>query len=323
MTNNRNISLDILRILACLGVIVIHTAGSIGYHRIAEAGTFYWNICEAMDALSRWSVPVFAMLSGFFFLQPEKEIPIKKLYGKYIAHIVVALVFWSLFYAITLHKSYYPFGVQEGHFWYLGMCIGLYMAMPVLRWIATNEKVLAYFCWVWFFCKTYIFLGNFVTLPIQLSHLLFVDYVGYCLWAHYLSRITLSKKQEVFLYIFAGLCTGETIAGYLLTKNADSCWASYVSLPTIILSLSLFYFFVHWKPKFSASCTRIVTTCSECTFGIYLVHLWLLTHVFFRVHRFFPNPILTVFISIVITFFVGGGITLIIKKLPIVNKWIV
>ena len=56
----RNVSLDILRICACIGVIMIHAAGSPEGHHWIEAGTSVWNWCAGLDALSRWSVPVFA-----------------------------------------------------------------------------------------------------------------------------------------------------------------------------------------------------------------------------------------------------------------------
>ena len=69
----RNVSLDILRILACIAVITIHTAGSIDYHGLAEPGSFDWIFGETLDALSRWSVPIFAMLTGVFFLNPKKD----------------------------------------------------------------------------------------------------------------------------------------------------------------------------------------------------------------------------------------------------------
>ena len=54
--NDRNYSLYFLRILACLAVIMIHTAGSPIYHNMVEQGSLWYNECLVMDALSRWSV---------------------------------------------------------------------------------------------------------------------------------------------------------------------------------------------------------------------------------------------------------------------------
>ena len=302
---------------------MIHAAGSPEGHHWVEVGTYEWNWCAAFDALSRWSVPVFAMLSGFLFLNPQKELPLSKLYGKYIARIVIALIFWSCFYAFTLHSDYYPFGSQEGHFWYLGMCIGLYMAMPIMRYIAKDSKMLSYFCWIWLFCKVYFFAGNYVTLPFDLSHLLFVDYVGYCLWAYYLSTIVLNSKQELLLYGVAVIGLIVNVIGYIVTKDLDCCYAGYVAITNIATSFGLFYLCSHHNLNFGKRWNKVIQTISECTFGIYLIHMWMLIQVIFRVHRFVPTPIYTVLISVAMAFVGGLVVTYILKQIPLVKKWIV
>ena len=319
----RNYSLDILRILACLGVIMIHASGSPEWHHWIEAGDAEWNWCAALDALSRWSVPIFAMLSGFLFLNPEKELPLSKLYGKYIARIVIALIFWSCFYAFSLHTTYYPFGVQEGHFWYLGMCIGLYMAMPIMRIIAREKKVLSYFCWVWLACKVWFFIGHYVQLPFELSHLLFVDYVGYCLWAYYISKITVPQKYEYLLYFVAMIALTINVFGYIITKDPDCIFAHYVTITNIIIAFALFYLCTHHRFEGGNKLNRCIQTISECTFGIYLIHMWALIQVIFRIHRFVHSSPVTVLLSVALAFAMSLCITFIIKKIPILNKWIV
>ena len=324
MEEQRKYSLDILRIFACIGVIMIHAAGSPEGHHWVEIGSYDWNWCAAFDALSRWSVPVFAMLSGFLFLNPQKELPLSKLYGKYIARIVIALIFWSCFYAFTLHRDYYPFGVNGGHFWYLGMCVGLYIAMPIMRYIAKTPRVLSYFCWVWLFFKVYSFMSLFVTMPFDMSdHHLFADYVGYCLWAYYLSTIVLSRKYEWVLYALAIMGLVVNVIGYIVTKDSDCIFAGYAAVTNIATSFGLFYLCTHHHPNFGARMNMVIQTISECTFGIYLIHMWMLIQIIFRVHRFVPTPILTVGITVALAFVGGGGITYILKRIPFLKKWIV
>lgn len=323
MTNQRNISLDILRIIACSGVITIHTAGSVAYHGWAEPGSLHWIMSETLDALSRWTVPVFAMLTGFIFLNPEKPLPLSKLYGKYIARIAIALVVWSIFYALTLHKEYYPFGIQEGHFWYLGMCIGLYMALPIMRIIAANEKVLRYFCWVWLACKVYFFVGNFVTLPFDISYLIFTDYVGYSLWAYYLYTLPRTKNLTISMALVAIVGVVSTVIAYLVSKNPQTCWGAYASPSVIATAQGIFFLFSHYEAHIGERMRKGVQFCSECTFGIYLIHMWLLIQMFFRIHRFVESPIMVVLICIPAVFIIGWLITAFIKQIPVVKKWIV
>lgn len=323
MQQQRNISLDILRILACIGVITIHTAGSVRWHGWAEPNSIQWNLAGTLDAMSRWSVPIFAMLTGFFFLNPEKEITIKKLFTKNIARIVVALVVWSVFYALTLHKPIYPFGSQEGHFWYLGMCIGLYLAVPVMRIIATNSTLLKYFCWTWLACKLYSFIGKFVVLPFDIIELIFTDYVGYCLWAFYLSTLPKTKTLHYTMSATTLLGLIITIIGYIFSLEINPHFGSYTSPTVIVTSIGLFYLFSHQEIRLSEKWQRTIQFCSESTFGIYLIHMWLLINMFFRVHRFIETPIYVVLICIPAVFFIGWAITAIIKQIPVLKKWIV
>ena len=202
---DRNYSLDLLRILACLAVIMIHTAGSPIHHNMVQQGTLYFNECVILSSLSNWSVPVFVMLTGIFMINPHKDISIKSLLSKNLLRIFVSLCFWSLFYAFALNKELLPIGSQEGHFWYLGMVICLYLSLPILRIIAKERKILEYFLVVWFFMMIYKFIGYFIELPIyEFDYLIFVDYIGYCLLGYYLKDINYTNKLRKIIYSWGG-----------------------------------------------------------------------------------------------------------------------
>lgn len=76
---------DILRIVSIFFVIVIHVT-SVGL-RLCETATPTWNVNWLLNSVSRWAVPVFFMVSGALFLEPSREITLKKLYKKSIFHI--------------------------------------------------------------------------------------------------------------------------------------------------------------------------------------------------------------------------------------------
>lgn len=99
----REQSMDVLRILAYLGVIFAHS-GSMCFLTSVEKGSFEWSVCYVVKHVLELSVPVFAMLTGYFFLNPTKELPMKKLYGRKALRLVTALVFWILFNAVTVHS---------------------------------------------------------------------------------------------------------------------------------------------------------------------------------------------------------------------------
>lgn len=68
--------LNILRWISTIAVVFIHT--------ITADSTIYnkSNILYIIRNLLNWCVPMFVMISGVLFLNPKKEIPIKKLLKK-------------------------------------------------------------------------------------------------------------------------------------------------------------------------------------------------------------------------------------------------
>lgn len=322
--SERNHSMDLLRVVACLGVIVFHMSSSVTVLGFVEKGSFDWSFWQAIDRLFKWAVPIFAMITGFFFLNPEKELTLKKLFGKNILHLVLVLVFWTWFYAVTLHclyTCYYPFGGQNTNFWYIGMCIGLYISMPVLRCVAADDKLLAYSCWIWLFIRIYCYIGYYVDVPIVFTDYVFTGYVGYCLWGYYLSRIKLDKKQTNAFYVVGLLSLVVTVTLPLLTK-----WEMVVDFESpgpILFCIALFLFVIKHPIQSSSRMTRIVEHVSSMTLGIYMVHTFVVMETFTRIHRFIPNPYLLVLLAIVVVFGLSYLITLVIKQIPVLKKWVV
>lgn len=121
--------MDILRIFACLMVVLLHVAAT--YMRPFDSECFNmseWRIASVFNSTTRWTVPVFVMISGAFML--SKDIPIDRIFKKYIFRLVTVLVIWNIIYNFELifneftlkkiiscillpHKSY--------HLWFIYM----------------------------------------------------------------------------------------------------------------------------------------------------------------------------------------------------------
>lgn len=324
-TSHRNQSMDLLRILACMGVIIVHASGGVFAQKfVVDRESMEWLFCGIICNLFRWSVPIFVMITGFFFLKPEKELTIKKLYGKYILRLVISLIFWTWFYAVTLHCRYtcfYPFGGQDNNFWYVGMCIGLYISMPVLKAIAADEKLLSYSCWTWLFIRIYLDLGKYVELPIVITDYVFTGYVGYCLWGYYLSVIKLNRCKVRIVY-FVGLLS--LAATLFLPRLTNGKVRISMEDPAIILTtIALFLFVIKHPIRLSPKFEKVILHLSGMTFGIYMAHTFVIAETFTRIHRFVSNVYLFVPIAIGATFVLSYIIILIIKWIPVLKKWVV
>ena len=317
----RNQTMDMLRILACMGVILAHSAAMCFSINVVKEGNTEWIACYIVKKVALWSVPIFIMLTGYFFLNPEKDLPLQKLYGKKTLRLVLALVFWTLFNAITVHLQYYPFGGIETNYWYVGMCIGLYISMPVLRHVALNDKLLIYSCWIWFFIRCYCYVGKYVDVPIVFTDYVFTEFVGYCLWGYYLFRITLTRKQVRIVY-FVGLAS--MLATVLLPLLTDKKVSFEYADPLPALAVfAMFLYAIRHPLNFSLKTEKVLTHFSKATFGIYLAHTFVVIETFSRVYRFFPNPYVLVPVAFCVIFGLSYVITIIIKQIPFLKDWVV
>ena len=83
---DRKYELDMIRIVACLFVVVVHVAGY-GIE-IKTPSSIDWLIRNLVVCAVRCAVPLFFMISGILFM--ERQISLDVLYKKYIARIAAA-----------------------------------------------------------------------------------------------------------------------------------------------------------------------------------------------------------------------------------------
>ena len=76
-----------------------HTRNIISQHKIPHISAHQIHL-QSYDALFRFGVPVFVMLSGAVFLPKERELNIKRLYTHNILRVAVSYVFWSALYGL-------------------------------------------------------------------------------------------------------------------------------------------------------------------------------------------------------------------------------
>ena len=168
--------IDLLRIIACLFVLISHScdpfvAQGSGNYPAFLSGAFW-------GSFVRPCVPLFVMMTGVLLLPIKMDMA--TFYNRRIKRIVIPLVFWSivlpiLFYiylnfggtttnlnivkedhtlAATLRKLYtfiFNFNYDVVPLWYLYMLIGLYLIMPIMNaWLVqASQKDLQRFLWIW------------------------------------------------------------------------------------------------------------------------------------------------------------------------------
>ena len=135
MKKIRNINLDFLKIMACIGVVLLHTT----MPGFKETGS--WNYLTYLYYLGTYSIPVFFMVNGYLLLE-KNEISYSYILQK-IKWILVTVSIWTLI--IWIYKrdfSQNPIKkvlgslLQRGYFfqfWFFGALILIYLCLPILK----------------------------------------------------------------------------------------------------------------------------------------------------------------------------------------------
>ena len=335
----RETELDILRLLAMLAVIFTHSSG------IEAESTAVQNILTFLVATVTWHVPVFILISGRFFLDPEREISTTKL-CKAVGRLVIAFLFWNVVYQIF----YIWTGTYSGlnwkgilsqafigpyHFWYLFMLVCLYAVTPFLRKIAEDKKLMEYFILLFFFFEFLTTYGSDLPLVGATIHEILaktnfhfaMGFTGYYILGYYLHRYRPSGKKEIALYIhgiFMFLFTGIATV-WKTTQGADGGeWFSKYLMPNVAIEASALYtFFLNRvsKVQFSEKVSAIISMLSEYSFGTYLIHALVLDVLAdICLGTMYAHPLSVIALSLILTYTISTGLTALIRKIPVIGK---
>lgn len=335
----RQTELDILRLLATLAVIMIHAG--LGPSTDSEpVRRVFWGIHVAIV----WCVPVFFMISGRFFLDPERNVTTEKILRKYIPHIAIALLFWSAiftaFYVVSgTYNNLNIFGILEQfiqgpyHLWFLYALLGLYLLTPVLRKIAADEKLLVYllvlfavsnitFEYLIYLPKVGGIVENFAN---RLGIGTVTGYAGYFLLGYFIQRKKddLSKKAEVAIYLLGVAMLAATIAAECLIspelREADFV-KQYMKPNVVLFSGAIYTFFVKRVSKihFSPRTRRMFGVLTEYGFGVYCIHA--LLNASLPTPQLAALPLTTSLLRVLCLYLASLFLTWLIRKIPYVGK---
>lgn len=350
---NRIIYYDFLKILATFAVVLLHAA-ALKWGNVEET-SYEWKIMNFYDAIVRWAVPIFVMVSGALFLEPNHQVNIKKLYIKNIFHIITVFLFWSIFYAIIswtngMQLKYAILSVVKGYYhqWFLFMIAGLYMLVPLLKKITETRKMTEYFLCIalvfTFIIPRILDLLTILELPhtveltsalqAALSNMNFhftLGFVAYFVLGHYLAKYEISKKLEFCIYILGIL---GFIATIVLTAwhsfregRQNTTFYGEFTINVMLEAISVFTFAKCRisKLRLTEKATAVIHKMAQYGLGIYLVHVVILEtlETDFQFHPLIANPIYMVPLVAIVVWSISLLISLILNHIPIIKKYIV
>lgn len=352
----RKVYCDYLRLVATFAVVFIHVAAS-NWSNV-DVNEIQWQVFNIYDSLVRWGVPIFVMISGALFL--NRDVPIKNIYSKYVRRMVIAFVSWSLFYAILTtdtfqHGLIYSLKSHIGtlvtghyHMWFVLMIIGLYMCIPFMKKIVSDETVMKYFLklsfifaflipWVLKIVNDFVGSNNSMiqkmvtTIDSNLMNMgmsMVLGYTFYFILGYYLDRIEIKKDVRVMIYV-AG------ILGFIFTVVADAGLSIKTQVANsnyygnfevnVLLEVIAVHTFFKYHTFQNEKVNQLVVVLSKFGFGAYLIHTFIIESMAAILH--FDTLSMNAWISVplisIIVFGVSMGVSAVLNHIPVIKKYCV
>lgn len=283
---NSTVYLNYLRVFSALAVLILHVVCTQDsyYYLYSSIDLF---LIRFVRNLMNWCVPVFVMITGVLFLNPEKELPLYKLFKKYISRFVLVITIFGTLYCfmellfsdrtITPGKIIISIkntitGNSWEHMWYIYMVIGLYLLLPSMKILVNNisDKLLYFTIGILFLISSIIpYLQEFIELKLNLpcvSIYLFYLLLGYAI--HY-KNFRLKKIFAVVILVFYCfyLVMIQFNSFFIFENNSFLRTLGYESPVIVLVAFSIFSLYKNINKE-----NRIINFLSPLTFGVYIMH---------------------------------------------------
>lgn len=345
----KNISIELLRIIACFSVILLHLGAK--YFRDIPIDSDCWKISNVYHGFTRFTVPCFIMISGYINLDKGRKWTLKKILVKVVYYLAL-FVGWQLFYALfriylegditlsiyLLERIFTYWTNPYFHLWYILELIELLIITPFL-WILVNskegKKIEELAIILFFFLKIipttvlafYIEECYYVTKVSEwIRPEIVTDYAGYYLMGHYLFFYEIPKKIEKILYIIGvvGIISGVALGQFysIIYDSPIEDFYDFFTISAFFLSIAVVLFFKNYvsKVNWNQKARKGIYKIAETTLGIYLLHIFLMGIFFKAGYDILDNTFIAIFLMGIVIFVCGSLITVFFKKIYCLKK---
>jgi surface polysaccharide O-acyltransferase-like enzyme len=333
----RNMSLDLLKILSCFAVVVLHVSGIITTTNNENT------ISHIIYYTAGFAVPIFFMVNGYLLLNKEK-ITYKYILKK-VVNILSVIFLWNIVIfldnLILKGEIVNPFKmllrnlIQRDYFWqfwFFGALILIYCVLPIIHKYFTEFKT------------AILITSTFITISLLIDLISLIrSFSGnsiiqinvmetFRLWtwfSYYLIGGLLGKKQTrdyilkhisplvnwiILITMIIIINIYQYNVGHYL-YNTPSGEYFYENIFTFIWTVSLFV--LVYRQNFSKYKNKTIEVISNNAMGIYIIHVTIL-NIMRRFYEF--NTVITNILLIFIVFSISLIASIIINKLPLVNR---
>lgn len=291
--------------------------------------------------MQRWAVPCFFMITGALLLNKEKDVDVKQSLV-YSRRIVLAIVIFGTIYSlieqiITNSSFSIQFIVNAlwsaicnkswGHLWYLYVCLGIYLAIPVLKLMVNGLGTRS----LWYLVGI-LSLATFI-IPVcneQFGCSIAFEFpIGtYAVTYLVLGKLLNEEPPKVlckqWINVLIVVVVTFIIACATLTNHRDKLLFDMNFSPIVaVYSIAIFMFFRNSSGWLKSS--KYMWRLDRLCFGIYIIHP-IFIHFSYRFLRLTPVRFKMYGFALVVfwvcTFCLSALTTYLMKRIPLINKYL-
>lgn len=332
----RILSLDLIRLLACMMVVAMHSPMP---SKMAN-GMFL----APLSYITAPCIGLFFMVSGALLLPVSDNdfYFIKKRFAK----IAFPTLFWTCIYLICsvligeMDGGKYnliqlicsiPFSsTGNGVLWFMYALSGLYLLAPVISpWLEkATEKEIRMYLLLWAVTLCYPILSLWLKIDEGIGGILyyFTGYAGYFLLGYYMRRYGQKIKLRIALI---GFILAWVVLAVAKSRNWDVDFYDMFWYLSIFVALMCVFWWkvitvVADKIHSFQPVVNIIVLISNLSFGIYLIHIFVMRYLLWRcdyIKSVMPYPLQT-FVVLVLTVLISIALCWFISFLP-KSDWII
>ncbi len=343
----RDHAVDCIKAFSIGCVLLIHVS-AIGFASPVASGP--WLSALLWNSLARAGVPLFFMCSGALFLDPERAVSVKTLFTRSIPRILAAMLLWPMAYkafhllanstlsapALWQGLTEVLLGQQEFHFYYLQILLLVYCFYPVLRLFTrcAAKRELEYGLTLWavlgIIYPTLLAFRPFSALqgiPLQWKLNMSYSAMGYCLLGWYRKRYPTVHPRLDWLLLAVGFAIvfGGTLLLSLRRGELAQEFLEGMS-PGVALMAAGIYGLFRRKPARNPCGLRfrLASALSSASFCIYLVHVFFLNLLAYRLLSLSGLPYLfSIPLAACCIGLCSCAVYVLLSKIPLVNRWLI
>ena len=284
-TKERNVNMDLLRILSGFLIILLHSIDHSGVLEVADEGPVPMQLyIRCIYMLTQVCVNCYVLLSGYFLVKSKFRLQklvalwMEVVFYSFVIKLIFMVVGYVPFSVISLISCFMP--VFTGRYWFITIYFGLYLISPFLNIgiHAMNKKqhmmlniLLLFLFSAWISVHPSI-AGMNSGAGWGLAWFVVLYFFAAWFRLYYQSNQRFVGKLLFWVGIFVGVAVIYVLGRDIpLIETIAENWYRYDSVSACVATLCLFVAFLNINIE-NELISKIITTIAPATLGVYLIH---------------------------------------------------